>query len=117
MRGMAQRQRQPGAAGQRGGSAAGAEDHALVFGARPTGANLDGPRGRGPDRQDLIEHDPLAQRCAEGLDARPRANHAAVLVEHRGLLPRRQQRHAGRDLGAVDLARAHAGATHRLEPS
>ncbi len=117
MSGVAQRQREPGAASQRGGSAAGAQDNAPVLRARATGANLDGPGARGPDRQDLVEHDQLAERSAEGLDARPRSDHAAVLVEHREVLPRRQQRQALGDLGAVDLTRANARAAHRLEPS
>ena len=117
MSGMAQRQRQPGAACQRGGSAAGTQDHPPVLRARPACANLDVAGGGGADRQDLIEHDPLAQRSAKGLDARPRTDHATVLIEHGGLLPRRQQRQALGHLGGVDLARAHPGAAHRLQPS
>ena len=114
--GVAQRQRQSGATGQCGGAATGAQDHAAVLGARATGADLDGTGGRGPDRQHLVEHDALTQSFAQRLDARPGADHAGVLVQHRGVLPRRQQRQALGDLGGVDLTRSHPGVAHRLEP-
>ena len=115
MGGVAQRQRQAGPAGERCGSAAGAHDHAAVLGGGAAGADLGGPGGGGADRQHLVEHDLLAQRRGQGLDRRAGADHAPVLVEHRGLLSRREQRQSLCDLRAIDLVCADAGAAHHLE--
>ena len=117
VRRLAHRQREACASCQRRGAAAGAHDDAVVLSRRAAGPDLDGARGRRPERQDLIEYEPLAQRPDQGLDRRPGADHAAVRVERRALIRLREHRQALGELGVVDLARAHAGASHRVEPA
>ena len=95
MRRLAHRQRESRASSERGGAAAGAHDDAVVLCGRPAGADLDGARRRRPERQDLVEYEPLAQRSDQRLDASP------------GRGSRRRPRRTPR---APPVARASAGA-------
>ena len=61
-------------------------------------------------------HDRVAQRAGERGDRGADAEHAAVLVEHRGPFPRREQGQPLGDLGAVDRSRRDAGLAQDREP-
>ena len=112
---LAQRQRQAGAAGQRGGAAARADDHAFVLGARAAGPNLGRAGARRAHRENLVEHDPFTHGSGQRVDARAGTDRAAILVEHRTVVFGGEHREPLGQFGAVDQVCPHAGAAHRLE--
>ena len=104
---LADRQRQ---AAEHGGLAAGGDHDALVLDDRPGGPDL----AVGPDGDDLVAHQPVAERLDQRRYRRAGADHAAVLVDHRRAAPGREQRQAL--LGGVERARVDAGLDQERQP-
>ena len=116
MSGLAQRQRQPGAAGQRRGAPSRAHHHAAVLGARAAGADLDRPAGVRPHGQDLVEGDARARSAPVSASMLARVRIAPPSSsKHRAIEPVGQQRQVLAHLSAGDHVGAHARAAHRLE--
>ena len=108
MRGVADGQRQPCAAGQCRRSGSRAEHDAPVLGRHAARAHLGRAARRRAHREDLVEHERIVQRARQRLDRGPDAQHAAVLVEHREALVGPERREPLGELGRVDRARPHA---------
>ena len=86
VRGMADGQRQPGAAGQYRRAGSRAEHDAPVLGGHAARPHLGRVARRRAHREDLVEHERIVQPTGQRLDRGPDAQHAAVLVEHREAL-------------------------------